>query len=94
MKIQDFQGMADSFLTWAWTAFVAVCYWVVRRVLTDTKRLSLLEQRQDLQHLEIVSAIEETRKQVQEIEKSNDITSATQSRIAEVLDRLDRRADQ
>lgn len=75
------------------SAVVAAGIWIVRRVLTDHKRLSLLEQRQDLQHQEIVNAITATREQVAQMETSNNQTTQTQAQIADVLERLEKRGN-
>lgn len=90
MKIESMTDLAWYAATSTSTAFVGVCYWVVRRVLTDTKRLSLLEQRQDMQHKEIVTAIDATRDQVGRIESTNDLTAQNQKKIAQILDRMEK----
>ncbi|WP_170561398.1 hypothetical protein [Ruegeria atlantica] len=94
MKPEHINEFSGSILGVISSAVVAAGYWVVRRVLTDTKRLSLLEQRQDMQHQEIVNAIKATREQVAQIETSNNQTTQTQAQIAEVLERLEKRGSE
>jgi len=72
------------------SAVVGFGVWLVRTILTDSKRLSLLEQRQDLQHREIKAAIEESRKEVRSLEVATGQVTQTQAKIAEILDRMDK----
>jgi len=81
--VNHLQDYAASIVATAVSALSAIAFWVVRRVLTDTKRLSLLEQRQEMQHKEYLAA-------VSRLEKATDSTSANQARIATILDRIDR----
>lgn len=71
------------------SAIVGGGVWLVRTILTDTKRLSLLEQRQDLQHREMVMALRATQDQVEKMQAANAMSVASQCRIVEMLDRLE-----
>lgn len=72
------------------SAIVGAALWVVRTILTDSKRLSLLEQRQDLQHKETVAAIEASRAEIRALEATTGQVSTTQAKIADILDRMER----
>lgn len=67
--------------SWALTATGAVmgaAGWFVRRVLTDSRRLDLLEQRQKLQHAE-------TTRTLDAVVDSNRVAMANQAIIVEIL---------
>lgn len=73
------------------SAIVGGGIWLIRTILTDSKRLSLLEQRQDLQHTEIKAAIDESRKEVRALEEATGQVTQTQAYIATILDRMEKR---
>jgi uncharacterized membrane protein (DUF106 family) len=71
------------------SSIVGAGVWLVRTILTDTKRLSLLEQRQDLQHREMVMALRSTQDQVEKMQTTNAMSIASQRRIVEMLAHLE-----
>lgn len=73
------------------SAIVGAGVWLVRTILTDSKRLSLLEQRQDLQHREMIMAMRATQEQVDKLSTSSALTITSQIRIVEMLDALEAR---
>ncbi len=81
----------DAIIAGALATAGSAALWLVRRILTDTKRLSLLEQRQEMQHKEVMAAIGQASKRVEKIEKSNQQTADTQAMIADVLTKLEQR---
>lgn len=90
--------MTDKILEYSQAAVAAIIsavvgagIWLVRTILTDSKRLSLLEQRQDIQHREIKAAIEESRKDVRALEAATGAVTQTQAQIALILDRMEKR---
>ena len=69
-------------------AIMAIGSWLVRTVLTDTKRLSILEERQVMQHEELMSALQATNAQVAALAKTNCTAIETQAQIARVLEEV------
>lgn len=63
------------------SAVVAGFVWLVRTVFTNQKALALLEQKQDMQHEELKTA-------VAEIRRSNSSALKTQSKIVEMLEKM------
>ena len=76
------------------SAVVSAGVWLVRTILTDSKRLSLLEQRQDMQHKEMVEALTQTQEQVSQVAATASVTTLSQVRIAEILERIERKEGQ
>lgn len=69
-------------------AILGIGSWLTRTVLTDTKRLSILEQRQMMQHTELMTALEVTNTQVAALAKANSTAVETQAQIAQLLKAL------
>ena len=76
------------------SALVTAGVWLVRTILTDSKRLSLLEQRQDMQHKDLVDALTQTQEQVSQVATTASVTTISQVRIAEILDKMEKREGQ
>lgn len=91
MRIEQLSEYAPAALTATSTALTAAGAWVVRRVVTDSKRLSLLEQRQEMQHQELLSALKATSAHIERIDADNSTATRTQARIVEILSRLEER---
>lgn len=62
--------------------------WVVRRMLTDSRRIDLLEQRQELQNHAIVAAVATLGERFERVAQSNDIAAQNQAKIVEMLAKL------
>jgi hypothetical protein len=89
MKITDLSGEYVLATVSAIAATVIGAGWAfIRKVFTDSRRLALLEQRQELQHEELVAAIEATKEHSVRVERSNEVAIATQARIVEMLSEM------
>lgn len=75
-------------LFWLASGLAAGIGWLVRRVLTDHRRLELLEQKQELQNHAIVAVIEALSGRFDRLEKSNDLAIQNQAAIVEMLSKM------
>lgn len=64
------------------------CAWVVRRMLTDSRRIDLLEERQELQNLALATAVESLATRLDRLAQSNDTAINTQAKIVALLAKL------
>lgn len=82
----------EHWMTWALgvagAAGALIARWLIRTVVTDNKRLTVLEQRQDMQHTETMAALEELQRQVQAADRIQDRITHSQGLIAEALKHL------
>lgn len=62
--------------------------WVVRRMLTDSRRIDLLEERQELQNLALAAAVESLATRLDRLAQSNDTAINTQAKIVALLAKL------
>lgn len=82
--------MTMSISTAAVGVIIAVFTWFVRTVLTNNKRIDLLEQRQTLQHEEMSSAVSAVRDAVRALEAVNETTTANQLEITLLVQEMRR----
>lgn len=67
------------------TTVIAVAGWFVRRTLTDSRRIDLLEQRQELQHREVELALTNLERATRTTETATLMASHNQSEILRIL---------
>lgn len=82
---QKLSEMSTALVTAVVAAAIGIVTWFVRTVLTNNRRIDLLEQRQALQHEEMSSAVNAVRDAVHAIEKANETTIINQLEIARLV---------
>lgn len=80
-----FANSIEGFILLAVSTAVAIATWFVRRILTDSSRIDLLEQRQELQHKEVELALTNLERATRTTETATVMASHNQSEILRIL---------
>ncbi|MDK3074099.1 hypothetical protein QO034_13335 [Sedimentitalea sp. JM2-8] len=80
-----FANSFEGIVLIAVTTALAVAGWFVRRVLTDSRRIDLLEQRQELQHKEVEVALTNLERATRTTESASLMATQNQSEILRML---------
>lgn len=83
-----FEDLASSVMTALFAVVLAVGSWLFRNVLTNGKKLALLEQKTDMQHKEAMTGLGAVKDAVREVNTANQTAIDTQSKIVEMLQEI------
>lgn len=72
----------------ALSAASAGLFWLVRTVLTNGRKIELIEQRTAMQHAEMTRAMETMSKELQAVTATNNVAIATQGKMVALLERV------